>query len=159
MGNVRWQRGKIFEDEIRRSCTLIEDSWRLRLTDGRCAGPRPADMLLITPDGNYLMELKRRACKNFHLKYLEKHQIEGLLKFSEMRGPNYGLVLWSVLTADMCRTFAIDIKEIIDYCEKKGVLSIPFEDVVESINAVELKEITVEGERAWDLQPMLEVFG
>lgn len=156
MSNVRWLRGKDFENEIRRSCSVLPDTWRLRITDGMCSGPRPADMLLITPYANYLMELKRRVNKHFHLKYLEKHQIEGLMKFGELKGPNFGLVLFSIERDKTCETYAVDIKEAVEYCQQHNVMSIPYEVV--SDNFVKLPEITVDGERAWDLQPMLEVF-
>ena len=81
MGLVQYIEGKAFEDEVRRSWSVIPDSWLLRITDGKKTGPRPADFIAITNKCNFLIEAKKREALTFNRYTVETHQIKSLLDF------------------------------------------------------------------------------
>ena len=69
MGLVQYIEGKAFEDEVRRSWSVIPDSWLLRITDGKKTGPRPADFIAITNKCN-----RKYVLQKSYVRYSSLHR-------------------------------------------------------------------------------------
>lgn len=155
MGVIQYIEGKAFEDEVRRSWSVIPDSWLLRITDGKKTGPRPADFIAITNKCNFLIEAKKREALTFNRYTVETHQIKSLLDFDKIGENNRGVILFCAKTSTVHKTFAIHIYDYITFF-KEGRYSVSINELKEK--AVELRKIKVQGQVAWDLTPMLKEF-
>lgn len=149
MGNAQRIIGICFEDEIRKSCMLIPNSWRIRLTDTN-AGPRPADTLLITEQANYLIEIKFRQSDTFRLGYLEEHQILGLAKFEKTCKRNHGIVVFGA--GGVNEVYALSIRDIAKLMLNEKRTSLNYTELNQ--RAVRIPQIEND---LWDLR-VLEAF-
>ncbi|WP_371380870.1 hypothetical protein [Sporomusa aerivorans] len=112
----RHDRGEEFQNEIRRSWRLIPNVWRMRITDGRGA-TRPADEIVTTINGNFLVEAKRTAGNKFELGFIRPNQFRGLLNF-EVIPRNFGLVFVSFLNKDIDEAFAFRLSTAVKYMQE-----------------------------------------
>jgi hypothetical protein len=116
----RRQRGEDFQDEIRRSWRLIPGCWRLRITDGKGTGDRPADDLVLLEHINILSEEKRTAGDRFELSFLRPNQLRGLLAFDNVLERNKGLVFVSFLNADVDEAYAFRLADALPYMKQQN---------------------------------------
>lgn len=114
----RHNRGEEFQDEIRRSWRLIPNVWRMRIADGRGA-TRPADEIVTTINGNFLVEAKRTAGEKFELGFIRPNQFRGLLNF-EIIPRNFGLVFVSFLNKNVDEAYAFRLSSAIKYMKEHG---------------------------------------
>ena len=110
---LRRDRGEEFQDEIRRSWRMIPNVWRLRIKDGR-GGSRPADEIVTTSGGNFLIEAKRTQGDKFELGFIRPNQFKGLLSF-ETIPQNFGLVFISFQNAKIDEAYAVRLSSLIRY--------------------------------------------
>lgn len=109
----RHDRGEEFQDEIRRSWRLIPNVWRMRIKDGR-GGTRPADEIVTTPNGNFLIEAKRTAGDRFELGFIRPNQLRGLVNF-EVIPQNFGLVFVSFQNEKIDEAYAFRLSSLLKY--------------------------------------------
>ena len=116
----RQQRGDDFQDEIRRSWTLVK-SWRMRIPDGK-GGSRPADELVLLEAVNLLIEMKRTEGDRFELSFLRPSQVNGLLAFDKVFEQNYGLVLVSFLNeaTGVDEAYAFQLIGAVKFMQQRG---------------------------------------
>lgn len=113
----RRDRGQEFQDEIRRSWRMMNNVWRLRISDGRGA-TRPADEIVTTMKGNFLIEAKRTQGDKFELGFIRPNQLRGLLNF-EVIPQNFGLVFVSFLNKDIDEAYAFRLSTVIKYMQER----------------------------------------
>jgi hypothetical protein len=109
----RHDRGEEFQNEIRRSWRLISNVWRMRIKDGR-GGTRPADEIVTTVNGNFLVEAKRTAGDRFELGFIRPNQFRGLLNF-EVIPHNLGLVFVSFQNKTVDEAYAFRLSSLLKY--------------------------------------------
>ena len=81
MANISSKVGKAFEQDFYKSCP---DNYLLvRLKDGKGYGKNPADYILITKHGGYLLELKTTKEKRLPRANVRDHQLEILAEASK----------------------------------------------------------------------------
>nr|WP_092074976.1 hypothetical protein [Dendrosporobacter quercicolus]NSL49607.1 hypothetical protein [Dendrosporobacter quercicolus DSM 1736]SDN24707.1 hypothetical protein SAMN04488502_11563 [Dendrosporobacter quercicolus] len=113
----RRDRGQEFQDEIRRSWRLVPNVWRMRISDGR-GSTRPADEIVTTANGNFLIEAKRTQGDKFELSFIRPNQFRGLLNF-EVIPRNFGLVFVSFLSKDIDEAYAFRLSTVIKYMQER----------------------------------------
>lgn len=109
----RRDRGEEFQDEIRRSWRLLPNVWRMRIKDGM-GGTRPADEIVTTVNGNFLIEAKRTAGDRFELSFIRPNQFRGLLNF-EVVPHNFGLVFVSFQNKNDDEAYAFRLSSLLKY--------------------------------------------
>lgn len=155
------QRGEDFQDEIRRSWHLIEPSWRMRISDGKGRGTRPADEIILLKDLNILAEHKRTAGTRFELSFLEPNQIKGLLDFDQVLERNYGLVFVSFLNEEYGDDEAYTFRLItaLKYMKKEGRKYITSKELRNKlIRNVTLPRLTIDEKPGYDLKGVKNCF-
>lgn len=156
----RNQRGEDFQNEIRRSWPLVPNSWRLRIADAG-GGSRPADEITLLPGCNILAEMKRTEKPYFGLDFLRPNQVRGLLDFDRVLDRNYGLVYVSFLAekGGWDLAYAFRLRTGIAFMRKHGIHSIPLASFIdETIQAIELPRLTINGEPGYDLGGLTECY-
>lgn len=74
--------GKIFEQDFYKSCP--DNSLLVRLKDGKGYGKNPADYILLTKHGGYLLELKTTKEKRLPKANVREHQLAILAEASKL---------------------------------------------------------------------------
>lgn len=123
----RRDRGEQFQQEIRLSWSLVPQSWRLRIADGR-GSSRPADELVLLDGCNLLLELKRTTYAGFKLSFMRTNQIKGLLDFERAVPNNRGLVLVSIINDDHDTTLAFRLSQVMKWMQERGQEHVKLED-------------------------------
>lgn len=154
----RRQRGEDFQEECRRSWRLVPNLWRLRVTDGKRLGTRPADELILVEKANILIEEKRTEGDRFLLSMLRTDQLKGLLKFEQALDRNYGYVLVSFLNEAVDAAYAIRLIEAMKYMKQKERQYITLAELqLGEVQAIHLPRITIDGERGYDLKGVADI--
>lgn len=112
----RHDRGEEFQNEIRRSWRLLPHVWRMRIKDGG-GSTRPADEIVTTVNGNFLVEAKRTAGDKFELSFIRPNQFRGLLNF-EVVPHNFGLVFVSFQNKNTDEAYAFRLSSLIRYMKE-----------------------------------------
>lgn len=112
----RRDRGEEFQDEIRRSWRMLPNIWRMRIKDGK-GGTRPADEIVTTINGNFLVEAKRTAGDKFELGFIRPNQFRGLLNF-EVLPHNFGMVFVSFQNKDIDEAYAFRLSSLVKYMKQ-----------------------------------------
>lgn len=152
----RRNRGKEFEEEIRRSWSRIPNIWRLRIADGGGAS-RPGDELVLTPYGNLLIELKRTEEPVFRLDFLRTGQIKGLLEFEHVLPCNYGLIFVSFLDVTRDEVYGFRLFTALKYMRETQRKSIPIQTFrSSSMPSCKLPLYPASYERHYDLEALIK---
>ncbi len=151
----RRNRGKDFEQIVRRSWSLVPNIWRMRIADGGGA-TRPADEIVITPTENFLIEMKRTNTDRFSLDFLREGQIKGLINFDNATDRNYGIVLISFSTENIDEVFAFRLITALDYLISKKSKSIAISEFQSNrFPSLKIPKITFNHMLYYDLKGML----
>ena len=152
----RYQRGLDFQEECRRSWKLLPHIWRLRITDGRGLGTRPADELILMENLNLLCEMKRTVGDVFTLSMLRTDQVKGLLQFEQVLERNRGLVFVSFNSDDLDTAYSFRLYDALRYMKKQGRRYITEAELrQEEIPAVDLPRISLDGEPGYDFRGLV----
>ena len=81
MANISSKVGKAFEQDFYKSCPDIY--LLVRLKDGKGYGKNPADYILLTKQGGFLLELKTTKEKRLPRANVRDHQLEILAEASK----------------------------------------------------------------------------
>ncbi|MEN6565896.1 MAG: hypothetical protein ABFC57_06310 [Veillonellales bacterium] len=147
-------RGEQFQEEIRRSWSLIPNCWRMRITDD--CGSRPADEIVILPYVNFLIEMKRKAVGRLCLSDLRMNQIGGLNDFEKTGEKNVSLIMFSCLNAEIDVTYAVTFKDLLWFMKKNNRLSLK----LMGIRAIgfPLPRLLIGGKPGFDLSGLVAAF-
>lgn len=149
----RDQRGRDFEEELRKSWLLVPNCWRFKLPDGR-GGTRPGDSIVLLEEANILLEAKRTAGDSFNLGMIRPDQFTGLLDFDRVVSRNYGLVFVSFDSDHLQEAYAFRLTTALAYMKKnryKNIKHFIFRSNI--VPAVPLPIITLpDGSRGYDLR-------
>lgn len=116
-------------------------------------GTRPADELILLEHVNLLCEEKRTDGDRFTLSMLRTDQLKGLLKFEQALDKNRGLVLVSFLNEAVDATYAFRLLDALLFMRQKGRQYITLAELQQGeIEAIELPQITINGERGYDFK-------
>ncbi len=120
----------------------------------------PYDFLVLTERYNYAIEVKKVKTKSFPFKNITEHQIESLLKFSNLLKKNRSFVFINYrngkrkIEEKINKAYMIEIEDFIKIKESINKKSIPM-DWCEK-NAIPLKRMKFEKGYGWDLSFLLE---
>lgn len=150
------QRGNDFQDEVRRSWSLIPATWRMRITDTG-AGSRPADELVLTTPRNFLIEMKRTLKPIFGFGNLRENQATGLNAFDMALPGNCSLIFWSIQNEDQDEAYAFRFADFCSLCLRTGKLSATLYELQTYLQYAALPRITVNGKPGYDLRGVLKL--
>lgn len=149
----RRQRGEDFQEECRLSWKQISNLWRLRITDGRGLGTRPADELILLENANLLCEEKRTDGDQFTLSMLRTDQLKGLLKFEQALERNRGYVFVSFLNEAVDLAFCFRLIDALHYMKSQGRQYITLAELQKSvIEVLPLPRIKIGDNNAYDFK-------
>lgn len=86
-------RGAAFQDEIRSAWKKIPNCWRMRIDDS--SGSRPADEIVLLPEVNLLLEMKRKKEEELRISDIRENQVGGMIDFMRASSRNLSFVLVS----------------------------------------------------------------
>lgn len=149
-------RGESFQEEIRRSWSLIPNCWRMRITDD--CGSRPADEIVILPHVNFLIEMKRKASDRLNLADLRTNQLSGLMDFEKAGDRNKGIVIVSFLNETSDFAYAVGLRDLLLYLNKMSQMFITQSDLASNLISFDLPRIEINEQRGYDLRRLVDWF-
>jgi len=150
----RRQRGEDFQNEIRRSWSLIPNSWRMRISDD--CGSRPADEIVVTPDFTALFELKRKSKLRLGLSDIRPSQIKGLWDYERIGGRNHGVILVSFLNSFTDEAYGMQIKWFLHRMEHTGLNYVTINEMRAMVRGVKLPRLSIDGKPGYDLRELVK---
>lgn len=106
-------RGKQFENEIRKQLEKIPNTFTLRLYDvttGYANQNNPCDFIVFKDGTLYLLELKAIHGTTLNFKsHIRENQWNKLLKYNKIPGINAGILCWFI---DLDKTYYVDISSL-----------------------------------------------
>lgn len=151
VGKESQERGKRFEDLMRRSWLTVSGSWRLRLKDG-AGSERPGDELVLLTQLRLLIESKATSKDVFRITAnIKPHQLRAGVAFSRLSYKNKSIVFIHFEKSD--KTYVVAMHSLVKYMKEAGkksvhrdeILSLEFsKEVVKKDQLLYLKDIQQE---------------
>lgn len=153
----RYAKGETFEEQIRRSWTLIR-CWRRKLRDGNGL-ENPGDELILLNSMNLLCEHKRTTEDSFKLSMLREGQKKGLIEFEKALDKNISVIFIDFEKYNKC--YAFRFIKALKWMKENNRKNIPIEVFRKKgfPTIFHLPKIDINGEIGYDVRKLFGLGG